>query len=190
MVNITIILNKNKISLGKLVISNRSSKLKSIDTIDWWTEAFTNISKILIQKYPLLSSHFLTYMSIIRSVVADTPFERIIQYDKQFRLRVAQNHAKTWSQIDGFLWLQFIAKCAHGVFNAVVHDNLTTPCFNYNFIGVCYRFNCIYKHNCMKCSLVHPAIICLRFHRINGYQTLGRGQDSIILMLLLTGHLY
>jgi hypothetical protein len=25
----------------------------------------------------------------------------------------------------------------------------------------------------MKCSLVHPVITCLRFHRINGYQTLG-----------------
>jgi hypothetical protein len=44
------------------------------------------------------------------------------------------------------------------VSNAVVHDNLTKPCFNYNFKWVCYRFNCIYKHNCMKYSLVHPAI--------------------------------
>ena len=109
-------------------------------------------------------------MSIIRDAVADIPFERIYQYDRQFRLRVAQNHAKTWAQIDGFVWLQFIAK---GVSNAVVHDNLAKPCFNYNFKGVCYRFNCIYNHNCMKCLLVHPAIICLRFHRINGYQTLG-----------------
>ena len=37
---------------GKLVISNRSSKFKSIDNIDLWTEAFTNFSKLLIQKYP------------------------------------------------------------------------------------------------------------------------------------------
>jgi hypothetical protein len=111
-------------------------------------------------------------MSIIRGAVADTPFERIYQYDRQFRLRVAQNHIKSWAQIDGFLWLQFIAKGAQGVSNAVVHDNLTKPCFNYNFKGVCHRLNCIYKHNCMKCSLVHPTITCLRFHRVNGYQTL------------------
>ena len=44
---------------GKLVISNRSSKLKSIDNIDLWTEAFTNFSKILIQKRPLLGLDFL-----------------------------------------------------------------------------------------------------------------------------------
>ena len=77
---------------GKLVISNRSSKLKSIDNIDLWTEAFTNFSKILIQKHPLLASDLLTCMSIIRDAVADTPFERIYQYDRQFRLRVDQNH--------------------------------------------------------------------------------------------------
>ena len=82
-------------------------------------------------------------MSIIRGAVA----ERIYQYDRQFRLRVAQNHIKSWAQIDGFLWLQFIAKGAQGVSNAAVHDNLTKPCFNYNFKGVCHRFNCIYKHN-------------------------------------------
>jgi len=37
------------------------------------------------------------------------------------------------AQIDGFLWLQLIAKGAQGVSNAVVHDNLTKPCFDYNF---------------------------------------------------------
>jgi hypothetical protein len=87
--------------------------------------SFTNFSKILIQKHPLLASDLLTYMSIIRDAVADTPFERMYQYDRQFRLRVAQNHIKSWAQIDGFLWLHFIAKCAQGVSNAVVHDNLT-----------------------------------------------------------------
>jgi hypothetical protein len=100
---------------GKLVISNRSSKLKSIDNIDLWTEPFTNLSKILIQKHPLLASDLLTYMSIIRGTVADTPFERIYQYDRQFRLRVALNHIKSWAQIDEFVWLQFIAKGAQGV---------------------------------------------------------------------------
>jgi hypothetical protein len=110
---------------GKLVISNRSSKLKSVDNIDLWTQSFTNFSKILIQKHPLLASDLLTYMSIIRGAVADTPFERIYQYDRQFRLCLAQNHIKSWAQMDGFLWLQFIAKGAQGVSNAVVHDNLT-----------------------------------------------------------------
>ena len=64
-------------------------------------------------------------------------------------------------------------KCAQGVSNAVVRGNLAKPCFNYNFKGVYYRFNCIYKHNCMICSLAYPAITCLRFHIINIYQTLG-----------------
>jgi hypothetical protein len=63
--------------------------IKSIDNIDLWTEAFTNFSKILIQKHPLLASDLLTYMSIIRGTAADASFERIYQYDRQFRLHVA-----------------------------------------------------------------------------------------------------
>jgi hypothetical protein len=35
-------------------------------------------------------------------------------YDKQFRLRIAQNPIRSWSQIDGNLWLRFIARGALG----------------------------------------------------------------------------
>ena len=95
--------------------------------------SFHQFFKNIIPKHRLLASDLLTYMCIIRGAVAGTPFERIYQYDRQFRLRVAQNHTKSWAQIDGFLWLQLIAKGAQGVSNAVVHDNLTKPCFDYNF---------------------------------------------------------
>jgi hypothetical protein len=125
---------KQNISLenGKLVISNMSSELNQLTILIYGQNLSPIFQKILIQKHPLLASDLLTYMSIIRGAVADTPFERIYQYDRQFRLRVAQNHTKSWAQIDGFLWLQFIAKGAQGVSNAV-HDNLTKPCFDYNF---------------------------------------------------------
>lgn len=45
---------------------------------------------------------------------SDAPFARIYQYNQQFRLRVAQNPSKSWSQIDGNLWFRFIAKVALG----------------------------------------------------------------------------
>jgi hypothetical protein len=51
----------------------------------------------------LLNYHEQLHWTHIRDAVADIPFERIYQYDRQFRLRVAQNHAKTWAQIDGFV---------------------------------------------------------------------------------------
>jgi hypothetical protein len=66
------------------------------------------------------------------------------------------------------------------IIDIYVNKSEANKCFNYNFKGVCHRFNCIYKHNCMKCSLVHPAITCLRFHRINGYQTLDNRPRTIL----------
>jgi len=59
------------------------------------------------------------YMSIIRGAVVDAPFYRVFQYDQQFQLRIAYNQTRTWSQIDGNLWLQFIAKGALGNQNSI-----------------------------------------------------------------------
>ena len=43
---------------GKLVISNRSSKFKSIDNIDLWTESFTNFSKNTYSETPIVGLRF------------------------------------------------------------------------------------------------------------------------------------
>ena len=167
--------HKQHISIenGTLVLNNKSPKGKTIDNIELWTEAFSNFAKILIQKHTNLASDLFSYMSIIRSAITDATFDRIYQYDKQFRLRVSQDHTKSWAQIDGFLWLQFIAKGAQGLVQPA-HDTLVKPCFDYNFKGICHKLNCIYKHSCMKCSLMHPAVACIKFNRINGFQNFNR----------------
>ncbi|VDI60460.1 Hypothetical predicted protein [Mytilus galloprovincialis] len=52
---------------GSLVItSNKNSKVKSIQNIESWTDAFINYMKIFIQRFPNLASELTTYMSIIR----------------------------------------------------------------------------------------------------------------------------
>ena len=104
-------------------------------------------------------------MSIIRGAMTDATFDRVYQYDRQFRLRVSQQHTKSWANIDVFLWLQFIANGAQGV-----TIEISKPCFDFNLKGICYRQNCIYKHSCMKCSAFHPALTCYRFIRVNGHQ--------------------
>lgn len=118
--------HKQHISIenGTLVLSNKSPKGKTIDYIDLWTEAFSNFSKILIKKHTNLASDLFYYMSIIRSAITDAKFDRIYQYDKQFRLRVSQDHTKSWAQIDGFIWLQFIAIINH----KLNHRNLWKGC--------------------------------------------------------------
>jgi hypothetical protein len=68
----------------------------------------------MIDRHPLIAGDLESYMSIIRGAVVEAPFYRIYQYDQQFRLRIAYNQTRTWSEIDGNLWLQFIAKGALG----------------------------------------------------------------------------
>ncbi|CAC5367809.1 unnamed protein product [Mytilus coruscus] len=73
---------------GMLVISNKPLKVNTINNIELWTEAFANFSKILLQKHASLAQDLFTYMSIIRDAKSDAPFDRVYQYDGQFRLRV------------------------------------------------------------------------------------------------------
>ena len=162
---------KQKITVenGMLVVSSKPERARSIDNIEIWTEAFSNFSKLILQRHPSLAQDLFTYMSVIRGAVSDAPFERVYQYDRQFRLRVAQNHTKSWAQIDVFLWLQYIAKGAQGIANNMVY-NIGKPCYDYNFKGFCRKYQCLFTHSCMKCSLQHPAISCVKFERVHGYQ--------------------
>ncbi|CAC5384571.1 unnamed protein product [Mytilus coruscus] len=88
---------------GMLVIFNKPFKVNTINSIELWTEAFANFTKILLQKHASLAQNLFTYMSIIRDAISDAPFDRVYQYDRQFRLRVSLNHSKSWSEIDDFL---------------------------------------------------------------------------------------
>ena len=54
----------------------------------------------MIDKHHVLSGYSLLYMSIIRGAVVDAHFNRVYQYDQQFRLRIAYNQTRTTSQID------------------------------------------------------------------------------------------
>jgi hypothetical protein len=44
-------------------------------------------------------------------------------YDQQFRLRKSLNPTRPWSQVDGVLWLRFIAKGASGIQNVNSYNN-------------------------------------------------------------------
>jgi hypothetical protein len=101
---------------GKLIMHliNKPLKVKQFDSIDIWTDAFINNANVMIERHPLLAGYLLSYMSIISGYVVDASFNSADQYDQQFRLRIAYNQTRTWSQIDGNIWLQFIAKGALG----------------------------------------------------------------------------
>jgi hypothetical protein len=98
---------------GNVVVNTENKNLK-VKNIESWTDAFCNFAKVALQRHPMIATDLISYMTLIRGVVSDALFERVYNYDKQFRLRIAQNPTRSWSQIDGNLWFRFIAKGALG----------------------------------------------------------------------------
>ena len=87
---------------GKLVVQTTSKpqKHKRIETIEMWTDAFLNYVQIIIDRHPQMTKDLLIYMVTIRGATLDATFDRVYMYDQQFRLRVAQDPARSWSHID------------------------------------------------------------------------------------------
>ena len=81
---------------GKLLIhlTNKPFKVKQIDSIEMWTDAFINNANVMINWHHLLTGYLLSYTSIIRGAVVVAPFYMVYQYDQQFRLQIAYNETR------------------------------------------------------------------------------------------------
>jgi hypothetical protein len=148
---------------GRLILQPvKKPAKKHIENISMWTDAFINYAKVLITKHLLLAKNLFMYMAIIRGAISDATFDRVYMYDQKFRLEL--NPTNSWSQIDGTLWLRFIAKGASGLQNSTLSNNGSQrPCYDYNFKKGSFRRNCIYRHKCMKCGAIHPVALCNHF---------------------------
>ena len=154
---------------GRLVIQqmNKVVKAKHIENIDSWTDAFLNYAKILVENHTTMTSELFTYMSIIRGALADATFDRVYMYDQQFRVHKSLNPTRPWSQVDGVLWLRFIAKGASGIQNVNSYSNpQQRKCYDFNFKRGCFRNNCTYLHSSLKCGGMHSASSCFQFIKI------------------------
>jgi hypothetical protein len=118
-----------------MYLTNKPLKVKQIYSMEIWTDAFINNANIMIDRHHLLAGYSLSYMSIIRGAVIDAHLKRVYQCDQQFRLRIAYNQTRTMSQIDGNLWLQFIARGTLG------NGSSTAAQFPVSSQKPCYDFN-------------------------------------------------
>jgi len=144
---------------GKLVIQQRIKKVKSIDNISNWTSAFLNYILVITENHPSKASELIKYITILRNAAAEFPASKWLLYDQQFRLRISRNPSRSWANIDGELWLRFIASAAtNSVFS--FKNNSRYACYDYNYKGICTKAVCSYRHICLKCQLQHPSIHC------------------------------
>ncbi|CAC5371485.1 unnamed protein product [Mytilus coruscus] len=114
--------------------------------------------RVLIERYPGKASELFSYMSMIMGAAADHPVEKWYTYNQQFRLRVSRDHTKTWSSIDGFLWLRILTTNTQKQQSYVGYK-----CYDFNLKGLCNKRNYQYRHACFKCGFNHPALRCRRF---------------------------
>ena len=142
---------------GKLLLRQKVKKIKVIDNINLWTDAFLNFTMVLTENHPSKATELLRYMYIIRNIAEESPSSRWSIYDLQFRLRVSRNPIN-----DGELWLRFITTFVNSTIKYTQRTS-TFHCYDYNYKGSCNRLNCQYKHTCIKCSLQHPSIHCVSY---------------------------
>ena len=96
--------------------------------------------------------------------MVDATFDRVCMYDQQFRLRKSLNPTRPWSQVDGVLWLRFVAKGASGIQILIVTTILNNKkCYDFNFKRGCFRNNCTYLHSCLRCGGMHSASSYFQF---------------------------
>ena len=111
-------------------------------------------------------------MAVIRGAAVNNPISKWLVYDMQFRLRTSKDPNRSWSQIDGHLWLS----CGlSGDLPATCQGN--APCYEYNFKGSCTRMLCNYTHVCIRCKVPHPASSCNLFNQRSIQPRFNYGQN-------------
>jgi hypothetical protein len=93
-------------------------------------------------------SHVVNICSVLYTL------NRVYQYYQQFRLRIAESQTRTWSQIDGNWWLQFIAKGPLG--------NRSWQQLSFQFLLKCHVMESIYEN----INIITKGI-CQNFYWIN-----------------------
>ncbi|WAR28089.1 hypothetical protein MAR_013793, partial [Mya arenaria] len=82
-------------------------------------------------------------------------------YDIQFRLRMANDPSRSWSNDDGHLWIT----CS--LFGTASGPPMLKPktvgqCYDFNYKAGCLKPFCKYAHTSMVCKAVHPVVNCTR----------------------------
>lgn len=150
-------------SSGQLVVSP-IRKPKRIYTIAKWTDAFLIFMTIYIDNHPGKTKELIKYLHDIR-LGAERHSAGWLQYDQQFRLRIASNPSMSWGQIDYELWLIYMNPQAITSGNPVVAS--VKRCYDFNYSS-CSRPVCQYSHTCLTCSGHHPCRSCQRSSHLNG----------------------
>jgi len=140
---------------GELVQRPKFPK-KKIICISQWTDAFLVYSSVFLAAHPHRTQELLKYAKDIRLGAKKYVGQGWIEYDQQFRLRLARDPTTiSFATIDCELWILCMSSPTQP------SKEGQPKCINFNN-GHCTRTPCYFLHKCLNCSLDHPSRSCWR----------------------------
>jgi len=141
---------------GELALRPKFPKNK-ITSIYQWTDAFLIYSSVFLSAHPHRTQELLKYAKDIRLGAKKYDGAGWIEYDQQFRLRLARDPSNiSFANIDCELWILCMSSPVQSI------PVLQSKCLNYNNGLQCTRIPCVYLHKCLNCNLDHPSRSCWR----------------------------
>jgi len=67
-----------KILNGKFVARKKLNKIKNVDNISTWSDAFINYGQVLIENHPQKARELFKYMTVIRNIAQHNPISDTI----------------------------------------------------------------------------------------------------------------
>lgn len=176
---------------GRLQLKPKGKEIQKVLTIEKWTSAFVVFMSILLECHLSRAFELLKYMDCIRTIAYRFPGNGWVHYDRQFRLRMARDPAKSWASVDSELWLTCITSGSRqqgmsmgntfGKGGTGFSQGTSTPGvmgMNRQGSGTCNLFNqgkchfrfCKYSHACSNCGKGnHSAMTCYGQRQNGGY---------------------
>ena len=176
----SLITNYNRSGVGyKLGVSDTNSKtgsaaltfepnikVKPINNIEAWTNAFQVFVAVYTSQYPSEGPALMKYSHIIRNLATKGCDWRY--YDENFRyMRQVNPSELPWNRVHPELWINaqsssltrnVSTNVSHGGANLRLHNIPRGYCYTFHLGKPCS--GCNFKHGCPKCGQQHPVSRC------------------------------
>ena len=142
----------------------------AINSFNKWEQAFRVYSNIFSKYNPSRAAELIEYNHVIHTIACHYIWDNVYSYDKDFRLHMARNPARSWAIILQQAWsLRLRDRLAHSYVN-LPGNNMNNGNSRNRVAEACRRFNrgrcnfgvnCKFEHKCSYCGKMgHGTVNC------------------------------
>ena len=136
-----------------------------ISNFSKWEQAFRVYSNVYMKHHPSRAPELIEYNHVIHTIASHYTWENVYLYDKDFRLHMSHNPARSWAIILQQAWSlrlrDRLSNPQYAQFSANKGKTSTEPCRRFNRGRCNYGTNCKFDHRCSYCNKFgHAAVNC------------------------------